>query len=83
MTWAYEPMTRPSTSPIGGSASPKASVASNRAVPAAWPRNTGACTSPYRCTFLDICRGTQGDPSEQIPDGFKVAERLHGELATA
>lgn len=47
---------------------------------AAWPRNSGACTSPYRCTYLDVCRGTKGDPAELIPDGFKRVERLHGEL---
>jgi hypothetical protein len=47
---------------------------------AAWPRNSGACTSPYRCTYLDICRGMKGDPSDSIPDGFKRIERLHGEL---
>lgn len=49
---------------------------------AAWPRNTGACTSPYRCGFLDVCRGLRGDPTEKIPDGFRRAKVLHGELAT-
>jgi hypothetical protein len=48
---------------------------------AAWPRNTGACTSPYRCTYLDVCRGLQGDPTEKVPDGFKRVDRLHQELA--
>lgn len=47
---------------------------------AAWPRNTSACTMPYRCPYLDICRGMKGDPSEQTPEGFKVADRLHPEL---
>lgn len=47
---------------------------------AAWPRSTGACTMPYRCQFLDICRGMKGDPNEQTPEGFRVAERLHPEL---
>lgn len=47
---------------------------------AAWPRNTGACTTPYRCGFFDVCRGLRGDASDAIPDGFKRADRLHGEL---
>lgn len=47
---------------------------------AAWPRNTGACTAPYRCPYLDCCRGLAGDPLEQIPEGFKRAEILHPEL---
>lgn len=50
---------------------------------AAWPRNTGACLSPYRCQFFDVCRGLRGDPAERVPDGYRRAERLHGELATA
>ena len=49
---------------------------------AAFPRNTGACTSPYKCQYLDACRGLTGDPSESIPDGFRVIDRLHGELST-
>lgn len=47
---------------------------------AAWPRNTGACTSMYRCPFLDVCRGLKGDPTEEIPSGFRRAERLNEEL---
>lgn len=46
-----------------------------------WPRNTNACTSPYRCQFLDVCRGLRGDPEEQVPDGFRVASKLHEELS--
>lgn len=48
-----------------------------------WPRNTGACTSPYRCQFLDVCRGLNGDPDEQVPDGFRIAGNLHPELTPA
>lgn len=47
-----------------------------------WPRNTAACTSPYRCPFLDVCRGLRGDPEEHVPDGFKQARSLHPELNT-
>lgn len=46
----------------------------------AYPRNTGACTTPYRCKYIDICRGMTGDPTQEIPDGFKRAERFHAEL---
>jgi hypothetical protein len=46
----------------------------------AWPRNTGACTNPYRCTYLDICRGLTGDPSEQVPEGFVQVTVAHQEL---
>lgn len=45
-----------------------------------WPKNTNACTSPYRCTFIDICRGLRGDPEEEIPAGFVKVENLHPEL---
>jgi hypothetical protein len=48
---------------------------------AAFPRNTGACTSPYRCPYIEICRGMTGDPTEEIPAGFRRVERLHEELA--
>lgn len=47
----------------------------------AWPRNTGACTSPYRCQFLDVCRGLSGDPLEGVPEGFRRAQNLHPELS--
>ncbi len=46
-------------------------------------RNTGACTSPYRCQYLDICRGMAGDPNESIPAGFRIVNRLHEELASS
>jgi hypothetical protein len=46
----------------------------------AWPRNTGACIHPYRCQFLDVCRGVMGDPENEIPMGFRRAERAHEEL---
>ena len=45
-----------------------------------YPRNTGACSSPYPCPYLEVCRGMRGDPDDQTPDGFKRASRLHGEL---
>lgn len=45
-------------------------------------RNTAACTSPYRCTYLDICSGYAGDPEQQIPTGFRSADVLHPELVT-
>lgn len=45
-------------------------------------RNTAACTSPYRCTYLDICSGYVGDPTQETPAGFKIADVLHPELAT-
>lgn len=46
-----------------------------------YPRNTGACTSHFgTCQYLDVCRGLRGDPKEQIPEGFRVCDRLHGEL---
>jgi uncharacterized Fe-S cluster protein YjdI len=44
-------------------------------------RNTNACLSPYRCEYLDVCRGMCGDPNEQTPVGFKRADNLHPELA--
>jgi site-specific DNA-cytosine methylase len=46
-------------------------------------RNTGACTSPYRCAYLDVCRGQLGDPNEDIPAGFRRVARLHEELASS
>lgn len=45
-----------------------------------WPRHTGACTTFGACTYLDVCRGLRGDPNEQIPEGFRVADDLHPEL---
>jgi hypothetical protein len=50
---------------------------------AAWPRNTNACTSPYRCQFLDVCRGVNGDPEELIPVGFKKSGAWHPELTNS
>jgi hypothetical protein len=41
-------------------------------------RNTGACTHPYRCEFLDICHGFLNiDP---LPEGFRRLENVHTEL---
>ena len=48
-----------------------------------FPRNTGACTSPYRCAYLDVCRGMRGDPHEETPAGFRVSDVPHPELALA
>jgi hypothetical protein len=47
----------------------------------AYPRNAGACTLPYRCKYIDICRGMTGDPTQEIPDGFRRAEHFHAELS--
>ena len=49
---------------------------------AAWPRNTGACVNPYRCEYLDICRGLAADPLQELPDGFVRADVLHPELSS-
>lgn len=46
----------------------------------AWPRNTSACTGFYTCPYLDVCKGMRGDPTEQIPQGFRIAGKLHPEL---
>lgn len=51
-----------------------------RAGASAWPRNTGACTGMFNCTYLDICRGMRGDPTQEIPNGFRIADKLHPEL---
>lgn len=48
----------------------------------AWPRNTGACTQPYRCQFLDVCRGMTEDPDQEVPTGFKKVGVWHPELET-
>jgi RecB family exonuclease len=45
-----------------------------------WYRNTNACVHPYRCQFFDVCRGLKGNVNEEIPPGFRRAERLHEEL---
>lgn len=46
-----------------------------------FPRNTSACTSPYRCQFLDVCRGMRGNPNERVPDGFVKVSNVHPELS--
>lgn len=48
-----------------------------------WPRNTGACLTFGQCTYLDVCRGLRGDPSEGVPEGFYQANDLHPELTPA
>jgi hypothetical protein len=48
-----------------------------------WFRTTSACKSPYRCTYLNVCQGYAGDPEQQIPAGFKIADVPHPELAEA
>lgn len=46
-------------------------------------RNTNACTSPYRCTYFDVCSNHSLDSIQQTtPDGFKRADVLHPELVT-
>lgn len=49
----------------------------------AYPRSTNACTFPFRCEYLDVCRGLKGDPTEQIPDGFRRVDVLHEELVVS
>lgn len=46
----------------------------------AWPRNTSSCTGMFTCPYLSVCRGMTDDPTEAIPQGFKVVERLYPEL---
>lgn len=46
-------------------------------------RNTSACTSPYRCTYFDVCSTHSLESlNETTPDGFKRAGVLHPELVT-
>ena len=42
-------------------------------------RNTGACSMPYRCEYLDICHGC-GSFEDGIPDGYKKLDYVHPEL---
>lgn len=44
-----------------------------------WYRNTGACLSPYRCEYTDLCFGhwKDGDP---LPEKFERVENVHPEL---
>jgi hypothetical protein len=41
-------------------------------------RRTSACTSPYRCEFLDVCHG--GMDIDHLPDGFIQLDFVHPEL---
>lgn len=41
-------------------------------------RRTSACTSPYRCEFLDVCHG--GMDIGHLPEGFIVLDNVHPEL---
>lgn len=41
-------------------------------------RRTSACTSPYRCEFLDVCHG--GMDIEHLPEGFIQLDFVHPEL---
>lgn len=43
------------------------------------PRNTQACTMPYRCEYLDVCHGS-GDFSQGLPEGFIQVTNIHTEL---
>lgn len=48
---------------------------------AAFPRNTNACTFPYKCAYFAICTGQTESPFEgAIPQGFRRVARLHEEL---
>jgi len=43
-------------------------------------RNTAACVSPYRCTYLDIC-SSNTDVTTSVPAGFvRLTSSLHPEL---
>lgn len=48
-----------------------------------WYRNTSACSMFGRCTYFDVCAGTAGDPTENIPAGFMISDVLHPELASS
>ena len=42
-------------------------------------KNTGACLSPFKCEFFDVCcSGLK--PEIETPQGFKVLENVHPEL---
>lgn len=45
-----------------------------------WFRNTGACISPYRCEYLDVCSQSI-DPASEVPQGFIRVDNVHPELA--
>lgn len=42
-------------------------------------RNTGACTSPFRCEYLDVCHGGI-DLDDGPPPGFIQLDNIHPEL---
>ncbi|KKM60827.1 hypothetical protein LCGC14_1537910 [marine sediment metagenome] len=42
-------------------------------------RSTDACTSPYRCNYLDFCREGY-EPGDEAPPGFVVVDNIHQEL---
>lgn len=49
-----------------------------------WPRNTGSCIGHFgKCEFFDICTGGLAESVKAgvIPDGYRVAETMHEELA--
>ncbi len=42
-------------------------------------RNTSACTSPYRCEYLDVCHGAESF-ADGLPEGFEKIDFVHPEL---
>ena len=47
---------------------------------AAWPRRTRECNRMGTCSYLSVCKGLKGDPTEEIPAGFERVECVHSEL---
>ena len=46
-----------------------------------WFRNTGACLSPYRCEYANLCfGGFSGDLSQGVPEGFTQVANVNPEL---
>ena len=45
-----------------------------------WPRSTAACVHPYKCEYCDVCFNGI-DPLDGVPDGFKITDTAHPELA--
>lgn len=48
-----------------------------------WPRNTGSCIGFGKCEFFNICTSGQSELATQgvIPEGYRIAERMHEELS--
>lgn len=50
-----------------------------------WPRNTGSCFGFGKCEFFEICTSGISEQVLQgvVPEGFRIADRMHEELDTA